>query len=82
VATTQEAVQISAIVPNRSRALTSIAARALTSRQCPFPCLDSSYGSLSPLPKWGTVPWNSPVNVRNLTAPEESRNTTPRVAVN
>jgi eukaryotic-like serine/threonine-protein kinase len=39
--------------------------RALDSGQCPFPCLDSCYGSLSPLPKWGRVPWNPPVNVKN-----------------
>ena len=59
-----------------------VSAEPLTSGQCPFPCLDSRYGSLSPLRKWGRVPWNSPVNVKNLGAPEESRNTSPRVAVN
>jgi len=47
-----------------------------------FRCLDPCYGRLSPSPKWGMVPWNSPVNVRNLAAPAESNNTTPRVAVN
>ena len=57
-------------------------AEPLTSGQCPFPCLDSCYGRLSPLAKWGRVPWNSPVNVKNLGAPEESRNTSPRAAVN
>ncbi len=60
----------------------AVPAEPLTSGQCPFPCLDSCYGSLSPLPKWGRVPWNSPVNAKNLGAPEESRNTSPRVAVN
>ena len=59
-----------------------IPAEPLISGQCPFPRLDSCYGSLSPLPTWGRVPWNSPVNVNNLGAPEASRNTSPRVAVN
>src|SRR4051812_38919479 len=57
-------------------------AEPVAAGQCPCPCLGSCYGSLSPLPKWGRVPWNSPVNVKNLGAPEGSRNTSPRVAVN
>ena len=70
-------------VTNQSRALPLISGRALDQLPVSFsraftPC----YGSLSPLPKWGRVPWNSPVNVKNLGAPEESRNTSPRVAVN